>query len=1234
MNITRKVSIWIWGLILIAVCCNSAIQANTGKDYYRVAYDNCGVSQSNPHLVKGGSWTWQEKDLPLSIVPADDPARTISFSDQGKVIYKYNGLNPKSKYKLRIVYLSSETDSLRAQKVKANHKVLEERLELPLNKLIERDYVLTLDVYADGTLQLDFERISGPNPVVSSIELLSTSKTLLPFLNLKIEFSVAAIKGIITDCNIAAVDGVDVVLSLPKRNLKLTTTTNANGKFSVNIPKQWQKYNQDTIMIAAVKGKAKAADSIPIQSILPIEMPQLTPRPISVGGLNQFQVDLNGKWRFNPTPDEGFQNPDTAVDNWPYINVPGEWVMQGFNAPTDKAVGYRKTIGIPADWKDKRIKIRFDGVYCGSTLWVNGKEVGFYDGGFSPFEYDITDCVIPGRENVIALSIINDSPAGIMSNQTEYAAHPVGGITRKAMIFAVDDLNISRFHVETHFDDDYRDATLKILLNVSNQGAGSVYNAGVWLMMTGPDGNLVNLENANIELPTIKPNDKLEHIIEIPVKSPTEWDPEHPNLYKLYCVLRKGNKQVETVSRRIGFRQVEVRGNQIYVNNKPIKLRGICRHEAHPLMGRALDPGANLWRKDAELFRAANMNYIRTSHYPPAEEFIDACDELGLFVEVEAPFCFAGLGSPDHDVHKSPAGMVDDPQYSAVHTQVTLEMIERDRSHPSVIIWSVGNESRWGKNFIESSKASKKADPTRPLIKSAWTPDHDNGMLDVSSTHYPGHAGPQRYDNYHRPVIYDEYCHLMCYNQSEFLTDPGLRDYWGKVLATQWEGMYASKGCAGGALWAGIDDTFLLPTGMTTPYVGYGKWGPIDGWRREKPEYWHIKKIYSPIRTFQKTVALPARGQPLNIEIHNRYDFSNLNEVRTTWQIGDETGTARLDIEPKTKGTLAIRPKQKKLAGKELVLKFNDSTGFLVDIYKLPIGKTTDAKQPKPYGKPELIQNVNTITIKSPDAQWIINKKTGLIQKGISKNKTVVIGGPTLMANPLIRGRDVPLPHTQWPDGPSNVICTNWKLDNIQIEQSGNEIIINSKGKYDQAEGVYTMQFDGSGKLTVDYSFEYKTDVNPREIGIVFDIAKDCNTLSWKRKGLWTSYPDGHIGRNQGQAKPFRQNDWPKINYRTAPPWPWSLDSTPQGTNDFRSSKHNILWAKLKDPTDNAVKIISDASQTARCYFDSDSIRLLIAYHSNGGMEPYFPGDPPGFSRIKLTKNSKVKDTVTILLEN
>ncbi len=1225
-------------LVVITPGCAAAEEhAGIADTYHRVAYDNCGVEGKQPHVVQATNWTWSQNALPWDEVSADDPARTVSYRDNGPVVYKYNGLDPEAGYKLRIVYLSSETTGPRVQSVSANGNMLEERLELPLNEVIKKEYELDPDVYGDGVLELKFAIVSGVNPVVSSIELLSDSKTLLAYLDLKIDATtVGIVKGTVADSTTELADGVEVVLSLPERGLELVRTTNANGEFAANIPKEWQKYKNDKIKIAASKGKAKAAASVLIQSILPVEMPQLTPRPVSVGGLNLFKIDLNGTWKFDPTPEEGFQDPQVSVENWADIKVPGEWVMQGFDAPRDKGVGYRRTIAVPADWAGKRVKIRFDGVYCGSTLWVNGEEVGFHDGGFSPFEYDITEYVNPGKENVLALSVINDSPAGIMSNQSEYAAHPIGGITRKAMMFAVDELNVSRFHVETHFDDQYRDATLKILLNVSNEGGSSVYDAGVWLWMTGPDGNWVSLENGNVELPTIKADDKLEHVIEVPVKAPAKWDAEHPNLYNLYCVLRKGNKQVETVSRRIGFRQVEVRGSQIFVNNKPIKLRGICRHEAHPLMGRSLDPGANLWRKDAEIFRAANMNYIRTSHYPPAEEFIDACDELGLFVECEAPFCFTGLGAPGNPVHRSPPSTVDDPQYRAVHTQVTVEMIERDRSHPSIIIWSVGNESKWGANFIAAGKAAQKADPTRPWIMSAWGPGHDGGMLDLGGAHYPSILGPDSYSGHGRPVVVDEYSHLHCYNINEAENDPGLRDYWGMIHDAEWEGIYSAKSVVGGAIWSAIDGIFYLPTKMDGPFVGYGKWGPVDGWRREKPEYWNIKKSFSPVKIFKKTVEVPGQGEPLRIDVENRFIYSNLKEVKAFWSIGDESGTADIDIEPRSKGVLTIDPQRTDLKGKDLVLKFYHPTGYMIDAYKLSIGPKAALAQVKPSGKAKLAQDQQTITINGKDVQWVISKDTGMIQKGIAGGNTVILGGPVLMVTPGMSEVSDPLgPGKKFVALPKNVRCSNWKADKVSASQSGDQVVVEVTGRYDQAVGSYTMRFDGEGMLDVDYSFEYQTRVNPREIGIVFDVAKDCDTLNWKRKAFWTWYPADHIGRTEGTARAFRSGKYPQAKEHTSPPWPWYLDSNAQGTNDFRSTKYYIVEAGLKDADQSGVKVISDGHHSTRAFVENDHIGLLVAFQSVNGAR-YFDDNvnPPGVKKIHLSKGTKFEDSVKLLLGN
>ncbi|UZJ66546.1 hypothetical protein OKW96_13245 [Sphingobacterium sp. KU25419] len=195
------------------------------------------------------------------------------------------------------------------------------------------------------------------------------------------------------------------------------------------------------------------------------------------------------------------------------------------------------------------------------------------------------------------------------------------------------------------------------------------------------------------------------------------------------------------------FRELEVRGNQFLVNGKPIKLRGVNRHEVMPLRGRSLE--GDIWAKDVKLFREANVNYIRTSHYPPDERLLEACDELGMFVEVEAPFCWA---------HETAVKKED--MYPLLVNQ-HIEMVNRDKSHPSIIMWSLGNESNLYKEYFkEAGEVIKKMDPSRPRIFSQWGPDADNGELEVTNHHYPGPSGPDMYRNSKRPVTFDEYIHV------------------------------------------------------------------------------------------------------------------------------------------------------------------------------------------------------------------------------------------------------------------------------------------------------------------------------------------------------------------------------------------------------------------------------------------------------------------------------------------
>jgi beta-galactosidase/beta-glucuronidase len=255
------------------------------------------------------------------------------------------------------------------------------------------------------------------------------------------------------------------------------------------------------------------------------------------------------------------------------------------------------------------------------------------------------------------------------------------------------------------FDPQYRDATLDVTAKVVFNG-NPRSKVALQFALQDAKGNSVDLNRNTFEVPVNMTMNEVNCTLF--VKSPGKWDPEHPNLYLLTTSLVSDGKILQTNNQKIGFRQIELRGNQFFVNNYPIKLRGVNRHEVHPLRGRSLTPA--LCRRDVELFRAGNCNYIRTSHYPPSEEFLQACDELGMFVESESSLCWIDHGA-------SPIWKTWNylsTEYLQYMVRANLENILSGRQHPSVIIWSLGNESRWSPLWERVLTEDKKLDPSRP----------------------------------------------------------------------------------------------------------------------------------------------------------------------------------------------------------------------------------------------------------------------------------------------------------------------------------------------------------------------------------------------------------------------------------------------------------------------------------------------------------------------------------------
>ncbi|MDE6179850.1 MAG: beta-galactosidase, partial [Phocaeicola sp.] len=358
--------------------------------------------------------------------------------------------------------------------------------------------------------------------------------------------------------------------------------------------------------------------------------------PSRLEGVSQPVLSLNGNWDFRYLPS----------GRWTSIQVPGEAAMQGFAIEHDKPFFYKKTFIVPADFINKRVILRFDGVYSHAKLSVNGKLVREHHGGFTRWETDITSLVHIGKKNEIQLEITDRLDD--ISYASGYAHHPVGGILRDVTLFAVPESYLYDMNVETHLDSLYQNAELRF----SCEYAGEK-EAELKFRLEDAQGKEVHLTRSHY---TLKQG---ANIYSLPVKNPLKWDAEHPNLYTLEVIVCQNDKESFRFSRHVGFREVKIVKDRMLVNGQPVKLRGACRHDIHPTLGRTTT--AELDSLDALLFKQSNMNFVRTSHYPPTERFLDFCDRYGIYVESETAVCFVDTY---RQKNYAPGRTQDDPSYT------------------------------------------------------------------------------------------------------------------------------------------------------------------------------------------------------------------------------------------------------------------------------------------------------------------------------------------------------------------------------------------------------------------------------------------------------------------------------------------------------------------------------------------------------------------------------------------
>lgn len=861
-----------------------------------------------------------------------------------------------------------------------------------------------------------------------------------------------------------------------------------------------------------------------------------------LAGVETPAVLLSGTWQFRYSPDS----------KWDKIQVPGEPAMQGYAIEHDKPFTYRKSFTVPADYAGKHTILRFDGVYSYARLFVNDTFVREHHGGFTRWDTDITPFVRPGKKNEIRLEVTDRLDD--ISYASGYAHHPIGGILRDVTLFVLPETCLYDFYAETHLDAAYEDAVLKI--GYSSPVAGG---AEVAYTLTDPSGRRYPLAQSRFPL------EEGGNMNELPVKNPLKWDAEHPNLYTLTITLSKDGKEIGRFDCRIGFRDVKIEKDRMLVNGMPVKLRGACRHDIHPTLGRTTT--AELDSLDVILFKRSNMNFVRTSHYPPTERFLEYCDRYGIYVESETAVCFVDTY---RQKNYAPGKTQDSAEFTPRYLSQCREMVKSFRSHPSILFWSIGNESVYGTNFQQCWDWVKATDKTRPVIFSyPGSVGEKEPVYDILSMHYQDVNGNLNQWNRSThgfqgegiPALFDEWAHPACYTYATLQEDPNIREFWGHSIERMWSGLFDAPGGLGGAIWGYVDETFMLPepkvgtafwkefarTAKPEDYqgkcVGYGEWGIVDVWRREKPEFWATKKAYSPVRLMTTEVASFLSGQRLLLPLYNRFDHTDLDEIKIRYTYkGVEKELPAPSIAPHQKGLLVI-PAEAWEEGELLSICFYTATGELLDAEQVSLGsdyhvRLADSEASPVNGVLLVEETAGMMTIKGDGFEIPFSKETGLISNATSKGQVIIEKGPFLHL-------DINLNHLTGAEVRKSArkfltSDSDWKKQSLTYTRKEGAVEVALSGFYQDVQTDILIRISPAGEMNVSYVVAGQPNGYLRETGLSFYLPERLDYLQWERKGMWSCYPEGAFAGNTGETSLYNPK---QVRYGENPAQPWSADT-------------------------------------------------------------------------------------------
>lgn len=903
----------------------------------------------------------------------------------------------------------------------------------------------------------------------------------------------------------------------------------------------------------------------------------------NVENANNYR-SLNGIWKFHWSKNPEQRPKDFYKDNyddsaWSSIPVPSNWEVEGFGIPIyvnttypfnlknpnppdipdgyNPVGSYKREFTLPANWKEKEIFIHFGAVKSAFYIWVNGVKVGYSQGSKLPAEFDLTDYVKPGK-NSIALEVYRWSDGSYLEAQDFWR---ISGIERDVYLYARPKTFIQDFTVKAGLINNYSDGDFNLEVLIKNTTSKTQKRS--LEVQLGSQNSTIYSEEEKVELK--KGNETSVDFKKVFSKI-KPWSGEAPNLYRLTIVLKdKKGKVIEVINRKIGFRTSEVKNGQYLLNGKPILFKGVNRHEHDAEKGHVVSKESML--KDIQIFKKYNINAVRTSHYPNDPYWYELCDEYGIYVIDEANIESHGMG---YNLSRT---LGNDRRFLKAHKERMKRMVERDKNHPSIVIWSMGNEAGNGYNFYETYLLTKELDATRPV-------QYERAWLEWNSDLYvPMYSRPwdiEKYaknPSYKKSLVLCEYAHAMGNSLG------GFKEYWD--LFEKYDKLQ------GGFIWDYVDQGLKTVKNGKEIYAYGGDFGPKDipsdnnflnnglvqPDRTPNPHINEVKHIQQNIKFYEEDLA---KGK---ISVKNWYFFRDLSNYELKWEILENGKSIQkgiiqnLNVLPQQKETIQIPYKTTFKKGKEYFLNveaflktkeplLNKGYKIAYQQFLVQKGKSVEQEVSKPDSKIHYNLSENTVEVTGEHFKVTFDKELGTFTNYIYRGTQLIDKGAQVnfWRAPVDNdyGAWTPTKYKEWKTAgkTEKVSMLVEKISNTQLKITFSKAIHKGDAQFTQ-----TYLIDGEGRINItnDFNAIKGKHTDFYRFGNKLKLSKQYTGFSWYGKGPFEAYPD-----RQHAAKVGVYNQTIEEQYH-----PYIR---PQETGN----KLDIRWAKLTQENGYGIQVYGD----------------------------------------------------------